>query len=409
MAPIRTVPSTANSESRGNPKPPTGYNLKRVIKGLRVGAKFRYNYEGVHDGPESYHYPLSLPVEQERPVDPRGPALKLKDLECVGTLGEGTGGYVLLVRKRGQAASPPLFALKSFSKKAVRSKEQMDNATWRNRERTALVSMEWNPFIAGILDTFYDARNMYMMLEYSPCGTLHEIIVRGVTPVNALFYFANIVCGLQHLHKHGFVHRDLKPGNILVGSDGYLSLCDFGPTAPIPRDSEVATEITHNWFGEGTLGYQAPEIITLDGQPPDVRFGTAIDWWAAGTILFLMATTHMPFKTPPPSKAVSPAEEEAQTQQIWEHIMARPPNWPPQPRVGPHLKALVEGLLTVNANARMGLHDVMQHPWLATVDWTKMRRKRYLPPSLGIPASEELSGDVKAPDPALFPGLCFAA
>lgn len=109
MAPIRTAPSlraskAINSEGRRNPKPPTGYTQKRTANGLESGAAFKPNYEGVHEGPGPYHYPVSefyrelgedsnvlqlpLPVREEmRPVDPRGPALTLNDLECVRTLG----------------------------------------------------------------------------------------------------------------------------------------------------------------------------------------------------------------------------------------------------------------------------------------------------------------------------------
>ncbi|KAJ7461557.1 kinase-like domain-containing protein [Mycena latifolia] len=345
-----------------------------------------------------------------RPVDPRGPPLTLSDLECVRALGDGTDGQVMLVRARERASSTgkKLFALKAIRKKHLRYQDTGD-FEGKNRERSALVRMPWSPFVTGILDTFTDDRNAYMMLEYTPCGSLSTIMARGagkMSPAHMLFYFANIVCGLEHIHnKCGIVNRDVKPQNILVGADGYLTLCDFGPSLPIPPVDFPAEP--NRWIGEGTALYNAPETLRLDGQPPDVRFGPAVDWWAAGIILYEMAAGQTPFALPLLPVGVV-RDDDADSKLMFELMMAGPTDWPPNSRLGQKLRSLVKGLLTVNANGRLGLRDVMRHPWLATVDWTKMRRKRYLPPALGVPASDmSLYGKAEL-NPKHFPGLRFA-
>ncbi|KAJ7481159.1 kinase-like domain-containing protein [Mycena galericulata] len=376
MPATRTSSSkSADSKIPRHLRPPTGYNHKRLRTGLHAGADFKFHYEGVHEEPGPYHYPLPLPVREElRPVDPRGPPLKLSDLECVRALGAGANGQVLLVRTRGPAASagPKLFALKSVRKKGFRQWDTA-NYTRRNSERTALVNMGWNAFVTGIVQTFYDDRNVYLMLEYSPCGMLHQLLGSPLSPAQTLFYFANIVCGLEHLQKSGVVNRDIKPGNILIGTDGYLCLCDFGTAKEIPAPDEPI--MSKEWMGDGTAAYQAPEGIALTGQPPDLRYGAALDWWSAGVILYEMATGELPFGCPrDPCHSVA-------AEQSLVRILAGPPIWPRGVRVGRNLKALAEGLLAVNANSRLGargVEEVMQHPWLATVDWTKMRQKRYL-------------------------------
>ncbi|KAJ6531637.1 kinase-like domain-containing protein [Mycena vulgaris] len=418
MAPIRTVPTIrefkpANPESRRNPKPPRGYKQKRVISARDAGAMYKGNYEGVHDGPGLYHYPLPLPVPEElRPVDPRGPPLTLDDFECLRPLGDGSNGQVLLVRTRGRAASDgaKVFALKATRRKHLRRWDLEDYAA-RSRERTALVNMDWNPFITGILDTFYDARNVYMLLEHSAGGTLSALLRAGALPLaQTRFYFANIVCALEFLDTYGIVNGDLKPVNILVGADGYLSLCDFDGAERIPEAGESGDRAV--WLSVGTLEYLAPESISLDGQPADFSYGPKVDWWAAGTILCQMATGAFPFDMQPSPSLSSPAQAgrgvgDVDEQKLWERMMAGPSKWANGSRLGRKLKALILGLLTVNVNKRLGLQGVMQHPWLASVDWTKMRRKRYLPPALGVPASELLHCDRQL-NPKHFPGLRFA-
>lgn len=227
--------------------------------------------------------------------------------------------------------------------------------------------MDWSPFVAGILDTFHDDRNVYMMLEYSPCGPLHLALGEPLPPAQVLFYFANIVCALEHLEKSGVANRDIKPANIVIGADGYLFLCDFGPAMQVPTEHPAKT---FHWIGEGTAIYQAPEAVTLQGQPDDVRYGTAVDWWSAGVILFEMASGKIPFSLPAKDMELDRLSSGDGGMKIWEQIMAGPPTWPEGARVGRKLKALTMGLLRVDANERLGARgvaDVMQDPWLATV------------------------------------------
>ncbi|KAJ7217093.1 kinase-like domain-containing protein [Mycena pura] len=428
MAPIQTEASLlaapTKTASRHGAKPPTGYNHKRIVAGLNVGARFKAHYEGVHEGAEPYHYPLPLPVPEDlRPSDPRGAALTLADLECVRALGKGGNGEVLLVRTRRHAASTDakLFALKALRKKGLRQRENSGDTGDNSRERATLADMPWSPFVAGLLQTFHDKRNIYMLLEYSPCGSLTDLIYlyAPLSPQQLSFYFANIVCGLEHLERCGVVSRDLKPGNILLGADGYLVLCDFGTALPVPGGRDFVD--TERWLGEGTPAYQAPEAFSPEGQPADVRYGAAIDWWSAGVVLYEMAVGRLPFRAKDQAQCAR-AEGDALPDpfasvpsiETWKAIMAGPVRWPRNnniARAGRKLKDLVARLLTVNANdrlgARGGVREVMLHPWFATIEWHKMRQKRYLPPKLGLPASELACGQ-KAVKQKHFPGLHFA-
>ncbi|KAF7295462.1 Protein kinase domain-containing protein [Mycena indigotica] len=410
---------TRRSSPRISSRAPPGYNHKRIVDGLTLGARYRRNYAGVHDGKEPFYPPLPLPIPKDiQPADPRGPGLTLNDLECVKALGRGGNGSVLLVRTRGPAAEggSKVFALKAVGKKALRQRENSEIDNDNSRERTALVTMDWHPFVCGLLQTFYDERNIYFLLEYGSGGSFSDLITtqnRPMTPAQMVFYFANIMCGLEHLEKSGIVHRDLKPGNILVGADGYLLICDFGPSMFVPEPGASTNPGTSFANGEGTTMYQAPEAF-IDGhrgQPPDVRYGTAIDWWSAGVILYEMATNEFPYD---PQSSRKPEQRIADAgpnigEEMFALIHSRPFQWPAQIRVGRKLKNLISGLLTINANERLGacggFDEVRQHPWLVTVDWPRMRRKWYLPPTLDTrPFPDRPSKPVKR---SQYPGLHF--
>lgn len=137
-----------------------------------------------------------------------------------------------------------------------------------------------------MVGVYRDALNVYIALEFIPHSTLSELIGilrsphdRRIDASTARFLCGNIVCGLAFLHKYNIVHCDLKPGNILVGRDGYLVLADFG----MAKDATLGVQ----WAGLGTPIYMAPEIVEhWQPDPACVNSAMVIDWWALGCIMF---------------------------------------------------------------------------------------------------------------------------
>ncbi|KAJ8521662.1 hypothetical protein ONZ45_g1668 [Pleurotus djamor] len=300
-------------------------------------------------------------------MDPRAPPLMLKDLECVRTLGTGVTGKVLLVRTRRdihpEDRPGSLFAMKVMRKKQVRMMDY-DSPEAKNSERSILMSLPWSPFICGLIQSFYDERNLYLLTELAPCGTLRSLISsKGPFPASqSLFYFCNILAALGFLEEHDIAHRDLKPDNILLDSTGYLTLIDFGTATVEAGEKE--------WIMIGTPCYQAPELLTPEGQT--AGFSKAVDWWAAGCILFEMATRQLAFRGD--SK-----------QQTYKRILALDYVYPASIPVGRSLKSLIAGLLTRDAGKRLGANgasEVRKHPWLSTVRMSKIHSRQYLAPYL---------------------------
>ncbi|RXW20075.1 hypothetical protein EST38_g5768 [Candolleomyces aberdarensis] len=341
------MPPYRNSH-RATSKPVYG-----LIAPMKWGAAVKKDYV------EETEKEDSPPQDLARPTDRRPPPLKLKDLEILKTLGRGQEAHVYLVRTKRQKHTSDrpnsVYALKAIRKKLLRSwfrpeNHNQNNHMYRkNAERESLASIGWNPFVAGLVDFFEDRRNVYMMIEFIPRGTLRGLILNG-PPIRfrgGAFYFSNIICGLEFLHEAGIVHRDIKPENILVGEDGYLCLADFGSAASL-------TDIKAPWSNVGTPFYAAPEIQMGPGSP-----STSVDLYSAACILFEILSGTLPFV----------GMTSVETYQLkMDHTIP----WPEQPNAfGKDLIDLIDQMLEPEDAFRLTIGEVKKHPWLRQVDWEK--------------------------------------
>ena len=87
-----------------------------------------------------------------------------------------------------------------------------------------------NPWIVGLKCSFQDAENLYLVMEYLPGGDLMNLLIKKdiFTHEEAQFYIAEILLSLDSVHKMKYIHRDLKPDNVLLDADGHIKLSDFG-------------------------------------------------------------------------------------------------------------------------------------------------------------------------------------
>lgn len=156
-------------------------------------------------------------------------------------------------------------------------------------QREERIGLELNhPYVLRFIPVENKSRP-YIVTEYlKGCTLEHLLKATRPLPQKDAITLASLVCeGLQHLHEHGVVHRDLKPQNIMICCDGTIRIMDFG----IARDS-ASRRITHvgNSSSMGTPDYMAPEQVK--GKRADQR----TDIYNLGAVLYEMLTGQVPFQ-----------------------------------------------------------------------------------------------------------------
>lgn len=143
--------------------------------------------------------------------------------EKIKTLGVGAFGEVALVRKKDVAT---LYAMKTLRKSDVLKRNQVAHV---KAERDILAEAD-NEWVVKLYYSFQDRDHLYFVMDYVPGGDLMGLLIKFeiLEEPLARFYIAELVLAIESVHKMGFIHRDIKPDNILIDKEGHIKLTDFG-------------------------------------------------------------------------------------------------------------------------------------------------------------------------------------
>jgi len=199
----------------------------------------------------------------------------------VDSIGKGGMGQVF---KAEHSLTGRLVAIKVLPL----SKSTPDAVENFTREIRALASLS-HPRLVRALDAGFDGNVYYLVIEYVSGADLRKVVRRegplGMREAANIIY--QVAEGLQHAHQQGLIHRDVKPGNVLVAPEGEAKLSDLGLAGPLEGDAESDPR-----FGKivGTADYLSPDHINSPWEPT-----AAWDIYSLGCTLYYAVTGKVPF------------------------------------------------------------------------------------------------------------------
>lgn len=306
--------------------------------------------------------------------------ISVYDFESIAIIGKGAFGEVRLVRSQ---LTGEVLALKKMNKSEMVHKNQVQHV---RAERNVLATAD-NPWIVELKYSFQDEKFLYLAMEYLAGGDLMTILMkRDILPEDeARFYMAEAILAIESVHKMNYIHRDLKPDNILIDSSGHVKLSDFGlckhteitGSNPYSNLRKIDADLRHKAYNErrnefkrnrklafstvGTPDYIAPEIFRRSG------YDETVDWWSLGVIFFEMVVGYPPFFADEPSVTCQKILHWKQTLQV-----------PREAGLSLAATDLIHKLVCEPADrlGSKGVEEIKNHPFFLGVRWDRIRQSR---------------------------------
>lgn len=320
--------------------------------------------------------------------------ISVDDFELLTVIGRGAFGEVRLCREKKCGR---IYAMKKLKKSEMLSRGQVEHV---RAERNLLAEVA-SDFIVKLYYSFQDADYLYLVMEYLPGGDMMTLLMREETLSEkvAKFYIAQSILAIESIHKHNYIHRDIKPDNLLLDKNGHMKLSDFGLCKPLNcssltpinenemlHDAAVRGSADNGCFAAkgqgscwnssfeqlqhwqinrqklafstvGTPDYIAPEVLLKKG------YGLECDWWSLGAIMYEMLVGYPPFYSDDPITTCRKIVH-------WKNHL----RFPAESRLSAEAKDLICKLLcdVEHRLGSRGAEQIKAHPWFKDVAWDKL-------------------------------------
>ncbi|XP_027794698.1 rhodopsin kinase GRK1 [Marmota flaviventris] len=276
-------------------------------------------------------------------------------------LGKGGFGEVSACQMK---ATGKMYACKKLNKKRLKKRKGYQGAMV---EKTILSKVH-SRFIVSLAYAFETKTDLCLVMTIMNGGDLRYHIYSvdeespGLPEPRAVFYTAQMLSGLEHLHRRRIVYRDLKPENVLLDDGGNVRISDLGLAVELPEGQSKTRGYA------GTPGFMAPELLLGED------YDCSVDYFALGATLYEMIAARGPFRA---------RGEKVENKELRQRVLSEPVSY--SDRFGRASRDFCEALLEKDPEKRLGFRDgscdgLRAHALFKDISWRKLEAGLLTPP-----------------------------